>query len=127
MKIDGIERQINFVVMRTVCALIASLLMVIGTIFVAPPAMSLIVIVIGFFVLVASFGAADRGDVQRIAGGGLMAIALIFFMFGVNPDLVTGSTFQVKNPGGEVLCSYSEENPCTARHLKTFFYSLFWR
>jgi hypothetical protein len=124
MKLGNVNKEIAS---RALCALIGLLLMVAGTVLAAPPLMSLVIIVIGFFVFVASFGAADMSDLQRIAGAGLMAIGLLCILSAVNPDLITGSTTLAQNPGGEGPCGYSEENPCTVRHLKTFFYSLFWR
>ncbi|MBP9782564.1 MAG: hypothetical protein KBC50_02430 [Candidatus Pacebacteria bacterium] len=124
MELDNVNKEIAS---RALCALIGFLLMITGTVFVTPPLMSLVIIVIGFFVFVASFGAADMSDLQRIAGAGFMIIGLFCLLFAANPDLITGSTALAQNPGAAALCGYSEENPCTVRHLKTFLYSLFWR
>lgn len=109
------------------CALIGLLLLVTSTLATFSPAVSYIIAIIGFFTLVVSICVKDLVDVHRIAGVGLLALAAVFFMFALNPDPVPASGAQVKNPGGEAVCGYSEENPCTVRHLKTFFYSLFWR
>ena len=94
-------------------------LMVAGTVLAAPPLMSLVIIVI-HFCFVASFGAVDMSDLQRIAGAGLMAIGLLLHPLCRQPRLDHWFyTLGAKNPGDEAVCGYWKRIR-TVRHLKTF-------